>query len=303
MTTSRALYQAKSGLLAWRLSVTVKRGIGKCIVLGYLRQMDLSPSTNRDGPLLRQGRSDTGANQVLMIIIDLLRGVFSGVSRYASALAVLIFSLSGLPAFAEQDVRGKLDEIVVVFNGHARLFDIDAAESVLAFNAFIGQVLSARWDTEHMAMHLLSNEVYQNLNSDQQRQIRQSLETTFYRYAYEILDANKKVPLALIDDLYLDEEGQMRIKIRGKSQFLPALIGDLYLAENAKGWAIIDAGYAGFTYTLLKRRVYQRKFSRVGIDGLTAWLDEKNQRFFADYCTSELNSVMPARVNALCEAM
>jgi hypothetical protein len=238
-----------------------------------------------------------------MIIIDVFREVFSGVFRNVSALSVLIFSLSGLPAFAEHDVRGELNEIVVVFNGHARLFDIDAAESVLAFNAFIGQVLSAHWDAEHMAMHLLSNEVYQNLNSDQQRQIRQSVETTFYRYAYEVLDANKKVPLALIDDLYLDEEGQMRIKIRGNPQFLPALTGDLHLAENAKGWTIIDAGYAGFTYTFLKRRVYKRKYSRVGIDGLTAWLDGKNQRFFADYCTSELNSVMPARVNALCEAM
>ena len=154
-----------------------------------------------------------------------------------------------------------------------------------------------------MALHLLSDAVYQHLSPDQQRQIRQSLETTFYRYAYEILDENKKVPLALIDDLYLDEEGQMRVKIRGKPQFLPALIGDLYLAENANGWAIIDAGYAGFTYTSFKRRVYQRKFARVGIDGLTAWLDEKNQRFFADYCTPELHSVMPARVNALCEVM
>ena len=242
-----------------------------------------------------------------MTIIDVsrgvFRGVFSGVFRDVSALSVLMFSLSGLPASAEQEVRGKLDEIVAVFNGHARLLDIEAVESVQAFNAFIDQVLSAHWDTEHMALHLLSDTVYQNLSPDQQRQIRQSLETTFYRYAYEILDANKKVPLALIDDLYLDEEGQMRVKIRGKPQFLPALIGDLYLAENANGWAIIDAGYAGFTYTSFKRRVYQRKFARVGIDGLTAWLDEKNQRFFADYCTPELHSVMPARVNALCEVM
>jgi hypothetical protein len=79
-----------------------------------------------------------------MIIIDVFREVFSGVFRYVSALSVLIFSLSGLPAFAEHDVRGELNEIVAVFNGHARLFDIDAAESVLAFNAFIGQVLSNR---------------------------------------------------------------------------------------------------------------------------------------------------------------
>ena len=34
--------------------------------------------------------------------------------------------------------------IIITFIGHARVFDIDAAESVLAFNAFIGQVLSNR---------------------------------------------------------------------------------------------------------------------------------------------------------------
>ena len=74
-----------------------------------------------------------------MTIIDVSRGVF----RDVSALSVLMFSLSGLPASAEQEVRGKLDEIVAVFNGHARLLDIEAVESVQAFNAFIDQVLSA----------------------------------------------------------------------------------------------------------------------------------------------------------------
>ena len=44
MTATRVLYQAKSGLLAWRPLVTVERGI----VLGHLRQIDLSLSTNRD---------------------------------------------------------------------------------------------------------------------------------------------------------------------------------------------------------------------------------------------------------------
>ena len=34
--------------------------------------------------------------------------------------------------------------MILTFNGHARLFDIAAAESVLAFNAFLGQVLSNR---------------------------------------------------------------------------------------------------------------------------------------------------------------
>ena len=37
MTATRVLYQAKSGLLAWRPLVTVERGI----VLGHLRQIDL----------------------------------------------------------------------------------------------------------------------------------------------------------------------------------------------------------------------------------------------------------------------
>ena len=59
MTATRVLYQAKSGLLGWRLSVTVERGIGNWIELGYLRQMYLPPSTNRDSPSLGQGRSDT----------------------------------------------------------------------------------------------------------------------------------------------------------------------------------------------------------------------------------------------------
>lgn len=54
VTATRPLYQAKSGLLAWRLSVTVERRIGDWIMLGYLRQMDLAPSANRDSPLLGQ---------------------------------------------------------------------------------------------------------------------------------------------------------------------------------------------------------------------------------------------------------
>jgi len=54
VTATRPLFEAEAGMLAWRLSATVERRIGDWILLGYLRQMDLSGSENRDSILLAQ---------------------------------------------------------------------------------------------------------------------------------------------------------------------------------------------------------------------------------------------------------
>jgi len=51
---SRPSYQAESGVMGWRVSATVERRIGDWILLGYLRQMDLSSAANKDSPLLGQ---------------------------------------------------------------------------------------------------------------------------------------------------------------------------------------------------------------------------------------------------------
>ena len=54
VTATRGLYQAKSGLMGWRLSSTVERRFGAWTLIGYLRQMDLSRAVNRKSPLLGQ---------------------------------------------------------------------------------------------------------------------------------------------------------------------------------------------------------------------------------------------------------
>jgi ABC-type transporter MlaC component len=216
-------------------------------------------------------------------------------------LAALVFSPSGLGATIKSDLRVELGEMVAVFNEHAQTLDIDDVGSVQAFNGFIDQILSKHWDAEHMAIHLLTDAKYQSLSADEQLKIRQSLETTFHRYVYEILQEYRGAHLALVGGVFQSKKGNLRIKIRGKPRILPALTGELYLANSADGWAIIDAGYANFTYISLKRRAYQRKLRRTGVDGLTGWLDKKNRRFFADYCVPHLDLVMPVRISDLCE--
>ena len=220
-----------------------------------------------------------------------------------SALTLsLILSSSGFAATSEADLRVELGEIITVFNEHAKTLDIDDVESVRAFNDFIDQALSRHWDTEYMAIHLLTDAKYRSLSADQQVQIRHSLETTFHRYVYEILQEYKKAPLALVGSVFQGKKGNLRIKIRGKPRILPTLTGELYLSNSASGWAIVDAGYGNFTYISLKRRAYQRKLKRAGVEGLTGWLDKKNRHFFADFCAPELDLVMPGRISALCEA-
>ena len=220
----------------------------------------------------------------------------------SSFFSALIFTSSGLALTSEPDLRVELGEMVAVFNGHAKSFDINVVESVRAFNGFIDQVISSRWDTEYMAIHLLTEAKYNSLSAGEQVQVRESLETTFHRYVYEIIQEYKKVPLALVGGVFQGKKGNLRIKIRGKPRVFPALTGELYLLKSEGGWAIIDVGYANFTYISLKRRAYQRKLERAGVDGLTDWLDKKNRRFFADYCAPELSLIMPARISDLCEA-
>lgn len=218
-----------------------------------------------------------------------------------TTLVALIVLLAGLPAAAVPDVRGELNAVVGEFNAYAQQLDSGNVASVKAFNEFIRTRVARHWDTEHMATQLLGDDVFARLSRDQQWQIQQRLETTFYRYNYEILDAYQQAPLALVDDLYPGEDGQLQIKILGKPRILPALTGNLYINKNDDSWVIVDAGYAGWTYISLKRRVYQRKLARRGVDGLLAWLDAKNQRFFAGYCQPDMLRVMPDHVAVLCE--
>lgn len=214
------------------------------------------------------------------------------------ALLVLLFAAC---ASAEADIRGELDVLVGLFNKQAGRVDRSNADSIKAFNDFIGDFVEVHWDTEFVAISLLGDSVYSDLSQDQQQQVQQSLKTTFYRYTYEILETYKQAPLILVDSLVADQKGRWRIKIIGKPKFLPALTGEVYLTQKDQGWAIVDIGYAGWTYISVKRRLYQRKFAQRGLEGLLAWLDEKNQRYFADYCHLDLRQAMPSSVVVLCE--
>jgi ABC-type transporter MlaC component len=201
---------------------------------------------------------------------------------------------------AEQ-IHQELSEIVAAFNTHAQRLDTQDPALVGGFITFIGDSLAKHWDTRDMAIRLLGAEAFGGLSRAEQQQIGERLEMTFHRYALEVLEEYRQSPMALTTELIAaDEAGLWRVKIRAKPRILPAMTGDLYLKAAGTGWAIVDAGYAGFTYVSLKDSSYQRQLERHGVAGLLAWLDEKNAEFFSAYCRPELVSVMPLAVLALC---
>jgi ABC-type transporter MlaC component len=229
------------------------------------------------------------------------RAVLKAFCQLLVLLALVPGSLLAATPNAEQSrIRAELAVIVEVFNTQARDLDTTDAAAVEYLNGFISSTLSQHWDTDYMARHLLGNASYASLDTGQQLQLRQTLEATFYRYAYEVIEEYKQAPMVLGDD-FEQVDSLLRINLRANGRFLPAMTGKLYLVQGAENWVIVDAGYSGLTYNMLKRKLYQRKFSRSGFEGLTAWLDEKNQRFFADFCAPEMVQVMPGHIAALCD--
>jgi hypothetical protein len=211
-------------------------------------------------------------------------------------------TMSPMQLMPPEQVRQELEEIVAAFNQHAQGLDTQDPVLVERFVTFIANRLAKHWDPRHMAIELLGADAFDDLNHFEQQQISARLETTFHRYAFEVLKEYRQSPMALMAELIpAGEAGLWRVKIRAKPRILPALTGDLYVKVTVSGWAIVDAGYAGFTYVSLKDGGYQRKFERYGVVGLLAWLDEKNAGFFADYCQPQLANVMPATVVALCQ--
>jgi hypothetical protein len=201
-----------------------------------------------------------------------------------------------------EQVRQELEEIVSAFNQHAQGLDTQDPVLVGGFITFIANRLAQHWDPRNMAIELLGADAFDAVSRVEQQQISARLEATFHRYAFEVVEEYRQSPMALMGELIpADEAGLWRVKIRAKPRILPALTGDLYVKVTVSGWAIVDAGYAGFTYVSLKDGGYQRKFERYGVVGLLAWLDEKNADFFADYCRSPLANVMPATLVALCQ--
>jgi ABC-type transporter MlaC component len=202
-----------------------------------------------------------------------------------------------------EQIRQELDQIVAAFNEQARGLDTQDPVSVEQFNAFVANSLTNHWDPQDMAVRLLGIDAYSELSQLEQQQISQRLAMTFHRYAFEVLEEYKQSPMVLMTGLVKDDDaGLWRVKIRAKPRILPALTGDLYLKATSTGWAIVDAGYAGFTYVSLKDGSYRREFERGGVVGMLAWLDEKNADFFADYCAPELAKVMPEAIIALCQS-
>jgi hypothetical protein len=226
----------------------------------------------------------------------------SSLASFASRPAVQIRQepLGEDPIHKDQMYQ-ELDQIVVTFNDHAQRLDFDDPESVGRFNLFIADSLATHWDTRDMAIRLLGIDDFAKLNRVEQDQICLALETTFHRYAYEVVEEYRQKPMELMESLAIDDEtGLWRSKIRAKSRILPALTGDVYLKATRHGWAIVDAGYAGFTYVSMKDGSYRRTFDRGGVVGLLGWLDEKNVSYFADYCRPEFAEVMPRPVINLC---
>jgi hypothetical protein len=211
-------------------------------------------------------------------------------------------SMSPRLVIPPEQIRQELEDIVAAFNQHAQGLDTRDPVLVEAFITFIANRLAKHWDPRDMAIELLGSDVFDELSRIEQQQISARLETTFHRYAFEVVEEYRQSPMVLMAKLIpAGDAGLWRVKIRGKPRILPALTGDLYVKVTVSGWAIVDAGYAGFTYVSLKDGGYQRKFERYGVVGLLAWLDEKNADFFADYCRPQLANVMPATVVALCQ--
>ena len=213
-------------------------------------------------------------------------------------LMLLVAASGNLLAADQAHIRHQLAAIVAVFNAQARDLDTTDPASLAYLNGFIATTLSQHWDTAYMAQHLLGDANYASLDTSQQQQLRQTLETTFYRYAYEVIDEYKQAPMVLGEN-FETAAGLLRIKLQAKGPWLPAITGNLYLLPTSTSWAIVDAGYGGLTYNMLKRNSYQRRFARLGFAGLLSWLNEKNQRFFADYCAPGMVEVMPEHIAAL----
>jgi ABC-type transporter MlaC component len=236
----------------------------------------------------------------------LTRVVCSPVLRAISTMGLVLLSLLVSPAASPQapeqaHIRSELAAMVDVFNTQAQDLDTADPASVQYLNGFIDDTLSRHWDTGYMAQHLLGDTNYAGLDATQQQQLRQTLETTFYRYAYEFIDEYKQAPMVLGED-FEQVDGLLRIKLLANGRFMPAMNGTLYLVRSTTSWVIVDAGYTGLTYNMFKRKLYQRKFAKTGFAGLMAWLNEKNQQFFADFCLPEIARVMPGHIAALCDS-
>ncbi|MFT6012123.1 MAG: hypothetical protein ACI96P_002364 [Candidatus Azotimanducaceae bacterium] len=200
-------------------------------------------------------------------------------------------------------IHQALSKIVATFNTHAQGLVLQEPARVGRFMAFVSSSLAKHWDTRDMAIRLLGAQAFGALSGLEQRQIYARLETTFHRYALEVVDEYRQSPMVLMSELVAaDETGLWRVKIRAKPRILPAMTGELFIKVGNAGWAIVDAGYAGFTYVSIKDGSYQREFARHGVVGLLAWLDEKNIEFFSNYCRQELVSVMPVAVSDVCRA-
>lgn len=220
-------------------------------------------------------------------------------------MALSIASLASTPTLRPAvQIHQELGQILATFNDHAQGLNFADPASVERFNQFIADSLATHWDTRDMAIRLLGIDDFSRLSRVEQQQVCQALETTFHRYAYEVVEEYRQKPMVLMDSLAIDEEtGLWRGKIRAKPRILPVLTGDIYLKPASRGWAIVDAGYAGFTYVSLKDGSYRRAFERGGVVGLLSWLDEKNLVYFADYCQPEFAGVMPAAVVDLCQSL
>lgn len=213
-------------------------------------------------------------------------------SQVAAAGATIDDRLAG--------IQMQLAATVASFNVHMRKLDVQAPDTVAAFNQYIDKQIAPHWHAGLMARQLLGESEFDALSGLEQSAVRQALTITFYRYTYEILEEYRRGPMVLGDTFEATKNGWQRIKLKAKPRLLPSLTGDVYIALYEDDWAIVDAGMAAFTYISLKRGSYRRQFAKGGAQGVVAWLDEKNSRFFADYCEPAIRAVMPGPINALC---
>jgi hypothetical protein len=116
-------------------------------------------------------------------------------------------SMSPRLVIPPEQIRQELEDIVAAFNQHAQGLDTRDPVLVEAFITFIANRLAKHWDPRDMAIELLGSDVFDELSRIEQQQISARLETTFHRYAFEVVEEYRQSPMVLMATHFASANG------------------------------------------------------------------------------------------------
>ncbi len=143
---------------------------------------------------------------------------------------------------------------------------------------FVDADILSEWDVELTLKQLIGGKHWKKLSQSDIQSLKDRFNQTLHRYIREGMAFYDGQRVKFVSVKLNTKNTRGLVTIRLEPIYLPAFNISFKIAHRNQDWLLYDVMVEGISYVKLKKNEYRQLITQQGIDGLLAYLDQKNAK-------------------------